>query len=114
MMKKIECFVQPFDFDAIAEAMVAAGVPGMSVTEVRGFGVQHGSRRGEDMKPGGYVFHPKIKIEVVVEDSDVDRVIEACKTSIKSRQIGEGKIFVAPIEDAVRARTGEHGEKALV
>jgi nitrogen regulatory protein P-II 1 len=113
-MKKIECFVQPFDFEAIAGSMVAAGVLGMSVTEVKGFGVQRGFRVGDDRKPGDYVFHPKIKIEVVVEDSDVDRVIEACKTSIKSHQIGEGKIFVTRVDDAVRARTGEHGEAALV
>jgi len=113
-MKKIECFVQPFDFDAIAESMVAAGVVGMSVTEVRGFGVQRGFRRGEDIKPGSYTFHPKTKIEVVVKDSEVDRVIEACKTAIKSNQIGEGKIFVTPVEDAVRARTGEQGEAAIV
>lgn len=112
-MKKIECFVQPFDFEAIAESMVAAGVIGMSVTEVKGFGVQRGFRRGEDVKPGGYVFHPKAKIEVVVKDSEVDRVIEACKTAIKSHQIGEGKIFVTPVDDAVRARTGEQGEAAI-
>ncbi|HET9722599.1 MAG TPA: P-II family nitrogen regulator [Actinomycetota bacterium] len=113
-MKKIECFVQPFDFEEIAGSMVAAGVLGMSVTEVKGFGVQRGFRLGEAMKSGDFVFHPKIKIEVVVEDADVDRLIEACKTSIKSHQIGEGKIFVTPVEDAVRARTGEHGEAALV
>jgi len=112
-MKKIECFVQPFDFDAIAESMVAAGVLGMSVTEVKGFGVQRGFRRGQDAKPGSYVFHPKTKIEVVVKDADVDRVIEACKTAIKSNQIGEGKIFVTPVDDAVRARTGENGEAAI-
>ncbi len=112
-MKKIECYVQPFDFEAIAESMVAAGVLGMSVTEVKGFGVQRGFRRGEQAKPGSHVFHPKTKIEVVVKDSDVDRVIEACKTAIKSNQIGEGKIFVSPVDDAVRARTGEQGEAAI-
>jgi len=112
-MKKIECFVQPFDFDAIAESMVAAGVLGMSVTEVKGFGVQRGFRRGQEAKPGSYVFHPKTKIEVVVKDADVDRVIEACKTAIKSNQIGEGKIFITPVDDAVRARTGEQGEIAI-
>jgi len=112
-MKKIECYVQPFDVDAIAGSMVAAGVIGMSVTEIRGFGVQRGFGRGEEMKPGEYVFHPKTKIEVVVSDADVDRVIEACKTAIKSRRIGEGKIFVTPVEDAIRSRTGEQGEAAI-
>jgi len=113
-VKKIECFVQPFDFEAIAGSMVAAGVVGMSVTEVRGFGVQRGFKRGQTATPGAYVFHPKTKIEVVVKDSDVDRVIEACKTAIKSNQIGEGKIFVTPVDGAVRARTGEQGEAAIV
>ena len=112
-MKKIECYVQPFDVDAVAGSMVAAGVLGMSVTDIRGFGVQRGFGRGEEVKPGDFVFHPKTKIEVVVADSDVDRVIEACKTAIKSRRIGEGKIFVTPVDDAIRARTGEQGEGAL-
>ncbi len=112
-MKKIECFVQPFDIDAIAESMVSAGVLGMSVTEIKGFGVQRGFGRGEEVKPGEYLFHPKTKIEVVVSDEDVDRVVEACKTAIKSKRIGEGKIFVTPVDDAIRARTGEQGEAAI-
>lgn len=112
-MKKIECFVQPFDFEAIADAMVAAGVLGMSVTEVKGFGVQRGFKRGQEPAPGEYVFHPKTKIEVVVTDDNVDRVVEACKTAVKSGQMGEGKIFVTPVEGAVRARTGEQGEAAI-
>ncbi len=113
-MKKIECFVQPFDFDAIADALVAAGVVGMSVTEVRGFGVQRGFKRGQEPKAGEYVFHPKTKIEMVVLDENVDRVIEACKTAIKSGQMGEGKIFVSPVEGATRARTGEQADAAIV
>ena len=112
-MKKIECFVQPFDFEAIADAMVAAGVLGMSVTEVKGFGVQRGFKRGQEPAPGEYVFHPKTKIEVVVTDDNVDRVVEACKTAVKSGQMGEGKIFVTPVEGAVRARTGEQGAAAI-
>ena len=112
-MKKIECFVQPFDFEAIADAMVAAGVLGMSVTEVKGFGVQRGFKRGQEPAPGEYVFHPKTKIEVVVTDDNVDRVVEACKTAVKSGQMGEGKIFVTPVEGAGRARAGEQGEAAI-
>ncbi len=112
-MKKIECYVQPFEFEAVAESLVAAGVLGMSVTEIKGFGVQRGFRRGESAGPGEFVFHPKTKIEMVVTDDRVDRVIEACKTAIKSKQMGEGKIFVTPVDDAVRARTGEQGEAAI-
>lgn len=113
-MKKIEAFVQPFDFEAIADALVAAGVVGMSVTEVKGFGVQRGFKRGQEPVAGQYVFHPKTKIEMVVPDDNVDRVIEACKTAIKSGQIGEGKLFVTTVDSAVRARTGEQGEGALL
>jgi nitrogen regulatory protein P-II 1 len=113
-MKKIECYVQPFEFETIAESLVAAGILGMSVTEIKGFGVQRGFRRGEAAKAGEFVFHPKTKIEMVVMDDRVDRVIEACKTAIKSKQMGEGKIFVTPVDDAVRARTGEQGEAALI
>ena len=113
-MKKIECFVQPFDVEAIVDAMVAAGVLGMSVTEVKGFGVQRGFKRGQEHAPGEYVFHAKTKIEVVVTDDNVDRVVEACKTAVKSGQMGEGKIFVTLVEGAVRARTGEQGEAAIV
>lgn len=112
-MKKIECYIQPFDFDTVADAMAVEGVVGMSVTEVKGFGVQRGFRRGEEVKPGQYVFHPKMKVEMVVSDDDVERIIEAIKSSIKSKQIGEGKIFVTPVEDAVRTRTGERGESAI-
>jgi nitrogen regulatory protein P-II 1 len=112
-MKKIECYVQPFDFEGLADALVAAGVLGMSVTEVKGFGVQRGMQRGVEPKRGEYLFRPKTKIEMVVADGDVDRVIEAIKTSIKAKQIGEGKIFVSEVEDAIRARTGEQGEAAI-
>ncbi len=112
-MKKIECYVQPFDFEQIADALVAAGIVGMSVAEVKGFGVQRGMQRGVDAKRGEYLFRPKTKIEMVVRDSDVDRVVEAIKTSIKSRNIGEGKIFVTTVDDAIRARTGQQGEAAI-
>ena len=112
-MKKIECFIQPFDFDTVAQAMAVEGVVGMSVTEVRGFGVQRGFRRGEEGKPGEYIFHPKMKVEMVVLDADVERIIEAIKSSLKSHMIGEGKIFVTTVEDAIRTRTGERGEDAI-
>ncbi len=112
-MKKIECYIQPYDFDTVAEAMAVEGVVGMSVTEAKGFGVQRGFRRGEEPQAGQYIFHPKMKVEMVVADADVERIIEAIKGSLKIKQIGEGKIFVTPVDDAVRTRTGERGEAAI-
>jgi nitrogen regulatory protein P-II 1 len=112
-MKKIECYVQPYDLDVVAEALAVEGVRGMSVAEVRGFGVQKGFTRGEHVRPGEYRFHPKMKVEMVVLEKDVERIIAAIQTSLKSNQIGEGKIFVLPIDDAVRTRTGERGRDAI-
>lgn len=112
-MKKIECYIQPFDFDTVASAMAVEGVVGMSVTEVRGFGVQRGFRLGEEPKSGEYIFHPKMKVEMVVADGDVDRIVDAMRASLKSHMIGEGKIFVTPVDDAIRTRTGERGEAAI-
>jgi nitrogen regulatory protein P-II 1 len=85
----------------------------MSVAEVKGFGVQKGFVRGEDVKPGQYRFHPKMKVEMVVLEKDIERIIAAINTSLKSNQIGEGKIFVLPIDDAVRTRTAERGRDAI-
>ncbi len=112
-MKKIECYIQPFDFDTVAHAMAVEGVVGMSVTEVRGFGVQRGFRRGEEAPPGEYRFHPKMKVEMVVADEDVERIVEAIQASLHSHMIGDGKIFITPVEDAIRTRTGERGEAAI-
>ncbi|HEX5641543.1 MAG TPA: P-II family nitrogen regulator [Thermoleophilia bacterium] len=112
-MKKIECYIQPYNLDAVAEALAVEGVVGMSVAEVKGFGVQKGFVRGEDVKPGEYRFHPKMKVEMVVLEKDVERIITAINASLKSNQIGEGKIFVLPIDDAVRTRTGERGRDAI-
>jgi len=85
----------------------------MSVTEVKGFGVQRGFTRGEAVKPGEYRFHPKMKVEMVVPDKNVERIVDAIVTSLKSNQIGEGKIFVTPVDDAVRTRTNARGEDAI-
>jgi nitrogen regulatory protein P-II 1 len=112
-MKKIECYIQPYDFDTVADAMAVEGVVGMSVTEAKGFGIQRGFRRGEEAKPGQYIFHPKMKVEMVVLEEDVERIIEAIRGSLKTKQIGEGKIFVTPVDDAVRTRTGERGKAAI-
>ncbi len=112
-MKKIECYVQLYDFDTVADALAVEGVVGMSVAEIKGFGVQRGFRRGEEPAPGQYIFHPKMKVEMVVLETDVERIIEAIKGSLKSHHIGDGKIFVTPVDDAVRTRTGERGEAAI-
>jgi nitrogen regulatory protein P-II 1 len=112
-MKKIECYIQPYNLDAVAEALAVEGVVGMSVGEVKGFGVQKGFTRGEDVRPGEYRFHPKMKVEMVVADSDVDRIVDAITASLKSNQIGEGKIFVLPVDEAVRTRTNQRGEDAI-
>jgi nitrogen regulatory protein P-II 1 len=112
-MKKIECYIQPYNLDAVAEALAVEGVVGMSVGEVKGFGVEKGFTRGEVVSPGQYRFHPKMKVEMVVLEKDVERVIKALTDSLKSNMIGEGKIFVLPIDDAVRTRTGERGRDAI-
>ncbi len=112
-VKKIECYIQPFDFDTVAHAMAVEGVVGMSVSEVKGFGVQRGFHRGEAAPPGEYRFHPKMKVEMVVSDGDVERIVQAIQDSLKSHMIGEGKIFISPVEDAIRTRTGERGEDAI-
>ena len=75
MMKKIECYIQPYNLDAVAEALAVEGVVGMSVAEVKGFGVQKGFTRGEDVKPREYRFHPKMKVEMVVLEKDVERIV---------------------------------------
>ena len=112
-MKKIEVYIQPYSLDAVAEALAVEGVMGMTVTECKGFGVQRGFVRGEDVKPGQYVFHPKMKVEMVVAEPEVEGIIERINASLKSNRIGEGKIFVSPIEDAIRTRTGQRGRDAI-
>jgi len=112
-MKRIECYIQPYNLDDVAEALAVEGVLGMTVTEVKGFGVQRGFTRGEDVKPGAYRFHPKMKVEMVVEEKNVEAVIASITASIKSKRIGDGKIFVTPVDDAIRTRTGERGHAAL-
>jgi nitrogen regulatory protein P-II 1 len=112
-MKKIECYMQPYNLDMVAEALAAEGVPGMSVTEVRGFGVQKGFTRGEQVEAHEFRFHPKMKVEMVVLEDDVGRITGALVAALKSNQIGEGKIFVTPVDDAVRTRTGARGRAAI-
>jgi nitrogen regulatory protein PII len=112
-MKRIECYIQPYNLDTVAEAMAVEGVVGMSVTEVKGFGVQRGFKRDDEAKGSEYRFHPKMRVEMVVVEKDVERIVTAITESLRSNQIGEGKIFVSPIDDAVRTRTGERGRDAI-
>ena len=112
-MKKIEAIIKPFKLDDVKEALQDAGLQGMTVTDVRGFGRQKGHT--ELYRGAEYVvdFLPKLKIELVVEDRMVERVVTAIKEAAHSGRIGDGKIFVSAVEDAVRIRTGETGGEAL-
>ncbi len=112
-MKKIEAIIKPFKLDDVVEALSEAGVEGVSVTEIRGFGRQKG--RTEIYKGAEYVvdFLPKIKIEVVVPSSLAAAVVNAIEKSARTGKIGDGKIFVTAVETAVRIRTGERDETAL-
>ncbi len=112
-MKKIEAIIKPFKLDEVKEALNEAGILGITVTDVKGFGRQKGHT--ELYRGAEYVidFLPKVKVEVVVRDEMVGRVIEAIQNAGKTGKIGDGKIFVLPIEEAVRIRTGERGESAI-
>lgn len=112
-MKKIEAIIKPFKLDEVKEALHDIGVQGMTVTEVRGFGRQKGHT--ELYRGAEYVvdFLPKVKIEVVVENGQVDDVIEAIEKAAQTGRIGDGKIFVLPVENVIRVRTGERGKQAI-
>jgi nitrogen regulatory protein P-II 1 len=112
-MKKIEAIIKPFKLDEVKEALQEIGVQGLSVIEVKGFGRQKGHT--ELYRGAEYVvdFLPKVKIEVVLSDDQVDPAIEAIVNAAKTDKIGDGKIFVSTVEQAIRIRTGESGEDAL-
>jgi len=112
-MKKIEAIIKPFKLDEVKEALQEAGVQGLSVIEVKGFGRQKGHT--ELYRGAEYVvdFLPKVKIEVVLPDAQVDAAIEAIIGAAKTDKIGDGKIFVSDVSQAVRIRTGETGDDAL-
>jgi nitrogen regulatory protein P-II 1 len=112
-MKKIEAIIKPFKLDDVKEALTAAGVIGMTVSEVRGFGRQKGHT--EMYRGGEYTvdFLPKIKVEVVVPDERAAKVVELLTAAAKTGSIGDGKVFLSSLEDVVRIRTGEHGETAV-
>ena len=112
-MKKVEAIIKPFKLDDVKDALHDAGVSGMTVTEVKGFGRQKGHT--ELYRGAEYVidFLPKVKIEVVVEDNLVENVVEAISEAARTGRIGDGKIFVSPIDEAVRIRTGDKGPDAI-
>lgn len=112
-MKKIEAIIKPFKLDEVREALSEVGVTGLTVTEVKGFGRQKGHT--ELYRGAEYVvdFLPKIKVEVIVADATVDAALEAILKAARTGKIGDGKIFVMPIEQVVRIRTGESGDAAI-
>ncbi|MEE9429366.1 MAG: P-II family nitrogen regulator [Paracoccaceae bacterium] len=112
-MKKIEAIIKPFKLDEVKEALQEVGVQGLSVIEVKGFGRQKGHT--ELYRGAEYVvdFLPKVKIETVLADDQVDAAIEAITNAANTDKIGDGKIFVSSVEQAIRIRTGETGEDAL-
>ncbi len=112
-MKKVEAIIKPFKLDDVKNDLGQLGIQGMTVTEVKGFGRTGGKK--EVYRGSAYVvdFVPKVRIEVVVPDGLVHQVLEAIEKSAKTGRIGDGKIFVVPVEEAVRIRTGERGEEAI-
>jgi len=112
-MKKIEAIIKPFKLDEVKEALHEVGLQGITVTEAKGFGRQKGHT--ELYRGAEYVvdFLPKIKIEIVLEDTLVERAIEAIQKSAHTGRIGDGKIFVSTVEEAIRIRTGEKGAEAI-
>ncbi|MEW6078282.1 MAG: P-II family nitrogen regulator [Thermodesulfobacteriota bacterium] len=112
-MKKIEAIIKPFKLDDVKAALNEIGVQGLTVTEVKGFGRQKGHT--EIYRGAEYVvdFVPKVKIEVVVPADMADKVVAAIETTARTGKLGDGKIFVSPVEQALRVRTGETGENAI-
>ena len=112
-MKKIEAIIKPFKLDEVKEALQEAGLQGITVSEARGFGRQKGHT--ELYRGAEYIvdFLPKVKIEVVVEDDMVEKTVEAIVNAAKTGRIGDGKIFILPVEDVIRIRTGERGSDAI-
>ncbi|CBK41111.1 MAG TPA: P-II family nitrogen regulator [Nitrospira sp.] len=112
-MKLIEAIVKPFKLDEVKDALLEIGIQGMTVTEVKGFGRQKGHKETYRGQEYTIEFVPKVKIEVAVNDSQVQRVLETITRAAKTGSIGDGKIFVRELTSAVRIRTGETGESAL-
>ena len=112
-MKKIEAIIKPFKLDEVKDALNAIGIQGITVTEVKGFGRQKGHT--ELYRGAEYVvdFLPKVKLEIIAADSLVPKIIETIETAAKTSRIGDGKIFIIPVDEVIRIRTGERGEAAI-
>ncbi|MBG51897.1 MAG: P-II family nitrogen regulator [Alphaproteobacteria bacterium] len=112
-MKKIEAIIKPFKLDEVKEALQEVGLQGITVTEAKGFGRQKGHT--ELYRGAEYVvdFLPKVKIEVVLDDETVEKAVEAIQNAARTGRIGDGKIFISAVEDAIRIRTGETGTEAI-
>ena len=112
-MKKVEAIIKPFKLDEVKDALGEIGIQGMTVSEVKGFGRTGGKKAV--YRGSAYVvdFVPKVKIELVIADSQVNQVIESIEKTAKTGRIGDGKIFIVGIEEAIRIRTGERGEDAV-
>lgn len=112
-MKKIEAVIKPFKLDDVREALTEIGISGMTVSEVKGFGRQKGHT--EIYRGAEYAvdFLPKVKVELVLADEDVERAIDIIVETVRSGKIGDGKIFVLPVEEVIRIRTGERAEAAI-
>ena len=112
-MKKVEAIIKPFKLDEVKEALHEVGIKGITVTEAKGFGRQKGHT--ELYRGAEYVvdFLPKVKIELVLEDEQVEKAIESIRNAAQTGRIGDGKIFVSSVEEAVRIRTGERGNDAI-
>ena len=112
-MKKVEAIIKPFKLDEVKDALTEVGVQGMTVTEVKGFGRTGGKK--EVYRGSAYVvdFVPKVKIEIIVKEDMVHQVLEAITKAAKTGRIGDGKIFVTPVDEVIRIRTGERGEDAI-
>ena len=112
-MKKIEAIIRPFKLDEVKEALVEEGIHGLTISEVRGYGRQKGhteTYRGSEYQ---IEFIPKIKIEIVVDDPLLDKVVDAIKKNEKTGQVGDGKIFISDVQEVIRIRTEESGSQAL-
>ena len=112
-MKKIEAIIKPFKLDDVKEALNAKGIKGMTLTEVKGYGRQKGHK--EVYRGAEYVvdFIPKVKLELIIEAELVDEIVECIRQAALTGKIGDGKIFVLPVEDVIRVRTGEKGKDAI-
>ena len=112
-MKKIEAIIKPFKLDDVREALTELGITGMTVSEVKGFGRQRGHTEVYRGAEYAVDFLPKVKIEVVLPDDQIERTVEAIIEAARAGKIGDGKIFVLPVEEVIRIRTGETGETAI-